>query len=80
MYFLSFKYFVFDETTMKELVKIWCLWLLQVNAHRDKFLFVHLRANDACAKKYMSFYKYQNEKELQLKIWRKEASREKESR
>ena len=34
---------------------------------------IHLRANAACAKINMSFYKYQNEKDMQLKILKEEA-------
>ena len=34
---------------------------------------IHLRTNAACAKINMSFYKYQNEKDMQLKILKEEA-------
>ena len=42
-------------------------------AHRDSFLFVHLKANADCAMKYMSLYKCTNEEGLRNKISKEKA-------
>ena len=46
-------------------------------AQRDKFLFLHLKANADCAKKYMSLYKCKNEEGLRIKISKEKAKQRK---
>ena len=46
-------------------------------AQRDKFLFLHLKANADCAKKYMSLYKCKNEEGLRMKISKDKAKQRK---
>ena len=46
-------------------------------AQRDNFLFLHLKANADCAKKYMSLYKCKNEEGLRMKISKEKAKHRK---
>ena len=46
-------------------------------AQRDNFLFLHLKANADCAKKYMSLYKCKNEEGLRIKISKEKAKQRK---
>ena len=46
-------------------------------AQRDNFLFLHLKANADCAKKYMSLYKCKNEEGLRMKISKEKAKQRK---
>ena len=46
-------------------------------AQRDNFLFLHLKANADCAKKYMSLYKCKNEEDLRMKISKEKAKQRK---
>ena len=42
-------------------------------AQRDNFLFLHLKANADCAKKYMSLYKCQDEEGLRIEVSKEKA-------
>ena len=46
-------------------------------AQRDNYLFLHLKANADCAKKYMSLYKCKNEEGLRMKISKEKAKHRK---
>ena len=46
-------------------------------AQRDNYLFLHLKANADCAKKYMSLYKCKNEEGLRKKISKEKAKQRK---
>ena len=46
-------------------------------AHRDNFLFLHLKANADCAKKYMSLYKCKNDEDLRIRISKEKAKQRK---